>query len=116
MKQIILKPFQEKALTNLIDEFLHKWKKESKQTIRFQAPTGSGKTVMMAEFVNQIVHDPRLTEANMAFLWVSIGGSKEGDLASQSKKKFEEYYDNNTGIDVFLHRFCYYTQSEILKL
>ena len=100
MKQIILKPFQEKALTDLINEFLHKWKKESMQTIRFQAPTGSGKTVMMAQFVNEIVSDPRLTEANLAFLWVSIGGSKDGDLASQSKKKFEEYYDNNTGIDV----------------
>lgn len=100
MRQIILKPFQVKALESLTDEFLHKWKKESKQTIRFQAPTGSGKTVMMAQFVKELVNDPRLTEANLAFLWVSIGGSKDGDLASQSKKKFEEYYDNNAGIEV----------------
>ncbi len=100
MRQIILKPFQVNALENLTDEFLHKWKKESKQTIRFQAPTGSGKTVMMAQFVKELVNDPRLTEANLAFLWVSIGGSKDGDLASQSKKKFVEYYDGNTAIDI----------------
>ncbi|HED37587.1 MAG TPA: hypothetical protein ENI76_04980 [Ignavibacteria bacterium] len=100
MRQIILKPFQEKALESLTDEFLHKWKKESKQTIRFQAPTGSGKTVMMAQFVKELVNDPRLTEANLAFLWVSIGGSKEGDLASQSRKKFTEYYDGNTAIEI----------------
>jgi type I site-specific restriction-modification system R (restriction) subunit len=100
MRQIILKPFQEQALENLTDEFLHKWKKESKQTIRFQAPTGSGKTVMMAQFVKELVNDPRLTEANLGFLWVSIGGSKDGDLASQSKKKFIEYYDGNVAIDI----------------
>ena len=100
MRQIILKPFQEKALESLTDEFLHKWKKESKQTVRFQAPTGSGKTVMMAQFVKELVNDPRLTEANLAFLWVSIGGSKDGDLASQSRKKFTEYYDGNVAIDV----------------
>ncbi len=100
MRQIILKPFQEKALESLTDEFLHKWKKESKQTIRFQAPTGSGKTVMMAQFVKELVNDPRLTEANLAFLWVSIGGSKDGDLASQSRKKFTEYYDGNTAIEI----------------
>lgn len=100
MNQIILKPFQVNALESLTDEFLHKWKKESKQTIRFQAPTGSGKTVMMAQFVKEIVNDPRLTEANTAFLWVSIGGSKDGDLASQSRKKFEQYYDGNTAIDI----------------
>ncbi len=100
MTQIILKPFQEKALESLTDEFLHKWEKESKQTIRFQAPTGSGKTVMMAQFVKELVNDPRLTEANLAFLWVSIGGSKDGDLASQSRKKFTEYYDGNTAIEI----------------
>ena len=100
MRQIILKPFQEKALESLTDEFLYKWKKESRQTIRFQAPTGSGKTVMMAQFVKELVNDPRLTEANLAFLWVSIGGSKDGDLASQSKKKFIEYYDGNTAIEI----------------
>ena len=118
MRQIILKPFQEKALESLTDEFLHKWKKESKQTIRFQAPTGSGKTVMMAQFVKELVNDPRLTEANLAFLWVSIGGSKDGDLASQSRKKFTEYYDGNTAIEITglddLNRDKVLEQNEIL--
>ncbi len=100
MKQIILKPFQIEAIEKLMDEFLHKWKKESRQSIRFQAPTGSGKTVMMAQFVKDLTNHPFLSEEDFAFLWVSIGGSKDGDLASQSKNKFMQYYDGNVAIDI----------------
>ncbi len=118
MKQILLKPFQITAIENLMDEFLHKWKKGSMQSIRFQAPTGSGKTVMMAQFVKDLVNDPRLIESDLTFLWVSIGGSKEGDLASQSKNKFTQYYDGNVAINITdlndLNRDKVLEQNEIL--
>lgn len=74
-------------------EFLHKFKKSNQQTITFQAPTGSGKTVMMAQFVHELATTPHLTDANLAFLWVSIGGSTDDDLTAQSKDKFVSYYD-----------------------
>ena len=92
MQKITLKPFQIKAIEELKDSFFLKVKKDTKQVMKFKAPTGSGKTIMMAQFVRDIVNDPRLNQ-DVCFLWASIGGSGEGDLASQSRKKFMEYYD-----------------------
>ena len=118
MKQLTLKPFQIDANKKLMNEFLHNWKKEGRHTITFQSPTGSGKTVMMAQFVRDLANDPRLSDADLSFLWASIGGSKEGDLASQSKKKFIQYYGGATEMDVTdlnsLDRDKYLKQNEIL--
>ena len=47
---------------------------------------------MMAQFVRDLVKAPELAGADFAFLWASIGGSREGDLAAQSREKFDEYY------------------------
>ena len=118
MKKITLKPFQINAIEELKDDVLHKWKKTSKQEITFQSPTGSGKTVMMAQFVKDLVNAPELDNSDFTFLWVSIGGSKEGDLAQQSRDKFNEYYGgasevNVTGLDS-LSREKVLEQNEIL--
>ena len=95
---IILKEFQNKAIEDLIDDVRHKWKKPIPQTIYFQSPTGSGKTIIMAELVRQLVGHPDFIDLNFAFLWVSIGGSKQGDLAQQSKNKFENYLNTSNEI------------------
>ena len=101
MKNILLKPFQTKAVDKLINYFLLKWEEESlKQSIKFESPTGSGKTVMMAQLVKSLATDPRLEESDMAFIWASIGGSGDGDLADQSRRKFIEYYGGGGEIDV----------------
>ena len=101
MKKIILKLFQEEAIDKLIRLFIFKWEEDSaQQVIKFGSPTGSGKTVMMAQLVKYLATDPRLTEANVAFIWASIGGSGDGDLASQSRRKFIEYYRGGGEIDV----------------
>ena len=81
MQKITLKPFQITVIEELKNFFFLKLKKETKQVMRFKAPTGSGKTIMMAQFVREVVNDPRLNE-EVCFLWASIGGSDEGDLAS----------------------------------
>ena len=100
MKKITLKPFQINAIEELKGELLHKWKKNTGQEITFQSPTGSGKTVMMAQFVKDLVNAPELSNSDFTFLWASIGGSKEGDLAQQSKEKFNEYYGGASEVDV----------------
>ena len=100
MKKITLKPFQINAIEELKGDVLHKWKKSSRQEITFQSPTGSGKTVMMAQFVKDLVNAPELDNSDFTFLWVSIGGSKEGDLAQQSRDKFNEYYGGASEVDV----------------
>lgn len=46
----------------------------------FQAPTGSGKTLMVARFIEEIIKE--LPEDDLCFVWVSIG---KGDLHLQSK-------------------------------
>ena len=99
-QQIVLKPFQVNAVEELRDDVLHKWKRKTMQEVKFQSPTGSGKTVMMAQFVRDMVNAPELVNADYVFLWVSIGGSKEGDLASQSRNKFITYYGGASEVQV----------------
>lgn len=54
----------------------------------FQSPTGSGKTIMIAKFIEEIIKD--LPDTDLCFLWVSIG---KGDLHKQSKKSLDRVFD-----------------------
>lgn len=55
----------------------------------FQAPTGSGKTVVMAEFLKKLVKD-RDDERKFSFIWISVRR-----LHDQSKDKLERYYEKD---------------------
>jgi len=63
-----------------------------KRTIVFQSPTGSGKTLMMTEYIEQIIKE--FEDTDLCFLWVSIG---KGDLHIQSynslKREFQGFPD-----------------------
>jgi type III restriction enzyme len=86
---ITLKPFQEKAIAELRKQFLEMWKTGNRRLpLIFKAPTGSGKTVMMAQFLKDLAGDPQF-DADKAFLWVSFSE----DSYSQSKNKLHDYYD-----------------------
>jgi len=88
MKRIYLKPFQEKAIADLRKQFLELWKiGNRKLPLTFKAPTGSGKTVMVAQFLKDISSDPQF-DADKAFLWFSF--SEESYI--QSKNKLFDYY------------------------
>ena len=50
------------------------------ETIVFQSPTGSGKTLMMSRFILELTEK---TTEDLCFLWISIG---KGDLQVQSYK------------------------------
>ncbi len=60
---------------------------ESKDELIFKAPTGSGKTYMMADLMNRILEK----ESDVVFLVSSLS---KGDLASQNYNKFCEYSAN----------------------
>ena len=63
-----LKPFQETALQNLRQSFLKLWKSNVYQSpLVFQSPTGSGKTIMIAQFLKDLTGDPEF-QADKAFL------------------------------------------------
>src|SRR3989338_2045431 len=92
-----LKPFQETAVSNLKNEFLSLWKLP-KQNIPlvFKSPTGSGKTIMLAQFLRDIVSDPRFEGNNVAFVWFSFSE----DSYEQSKRKLFEYYGGASELDL----------------
>ena len=69
----ILKDFQEKAVTGLLNhtyEALHNTQQQI--PILLEAPTGSGKTVMMASYMERLVNELHLRPGlsnNVAFIW-----------------------------------------------
>lgn len=69
----ILKEFQEKAVKSLLEHTFDALSEVQPQTkILLEAPTGSGKTVMMASLIERIVEElpmqPNI-ETNVAFIW-----------------------------------------------
>lgn len=82
MKQ--LKHYQEEKVEQLKLVSKMYFNTEENETIVFQAPTGSGKTFMMTNYISDIVEE---TELNLCFLWVSIGN---GELHKQSMKSVEK--------------------------
>lgn len=73
-----LKRYQEIALDKLINRTKEFFKEEGNETIVFQAPTGSGKTFIATQYINNIIKE---LQEDICFLWVSIG---KGDLHKQS--------------------------------
>lgn len=84
-----LKPFQEEAISRVKNEFLRLWKKPNQNIpLVFKSPTGSGKTIMIAQFLRDIVSDPRFEGNDVAFVWFTFSE----DSYKQSKKKLFDYY------------------------
>lgn len=71
---------QNNAVKNLVSKI------NSKKEITFRAPTGSGKTRMMADFINRI----RINNPNVIFL---VSTLSKGNLAKQNYDVFKECYD-----------------------
>jgi len=88
------KNYQEKAINQLL-EILTKLisKDEKKRVIVFQAPTGSGKTLMTAKFIEESIKE--LDSIDFCFVWVSIG---KGDLHYQSKKSLQNFLERRLGL------------------
>lgn len=84
-----LKTYQE----NAIDELLTKAKRllgySGGKKLIFKSPTGSGKTIMMAEFLKQLVVD-RDIKKSLGFIWAA-----PRQLHVQSKEKLESYFETN---------------------
>ncbi|MCD4771670.1 DEAD/DEAH box helicase family protein [archaeon] len=88
MSKIILKPFQENAIAELRNQFLTLWKSNNRKTeLILKSPTGSGKTIMMAQFLRDLTGDPQF-DADKCFLWFSFNEPSY----LQSKNKLLNYY------------------------
>ena len=83
-----LKPFQESAVEELkkkIQESLG----DKRSKIGFKSPTGSGKTIMMAETIKRIVEAENYN-MDICFVWIAVN-----KLHLQSKDKLEKYYTDD---------------------
>ena len=69
----ILKDFQEKAVNKLLEHTFDALTESSEQIpIQLESPTGSGKTLMMASFLERLVEELSLQpglSSNVAFVW-----------------------------------------------
>ena len=71
-----------------VEKLLALTRANTKKVYTFRAPTGSGKTYMMADYMNRLLQ----INPNVVFLVSSLSKS---DLAKQNYDKFCEYRDNN---------------------
>ena len=87
-------PFQEEAVRELhkrIDRAHMMWSEDEPQVISFSAPTGAGKTIMMATLFEEILFgtDELLSEPDAVFVWLSDSPY----LNEQTRMKIESKSD-----------------------
>lgn len=81
---IELRDYQEKAVDNLLATFRKLTSRSEPSVSIFKAPTGSGKTIMVAEFLKRLADED--LSSDYVFVWTSLY-----DLHSQSKAKLTDY-------------------------
>ncbi|MDD4157164.1 MAG: DEAD/DEAH box helicase family protein [Candidatus Cloacimonetes bacterium] len=86
MKQLT---YQQKAIAKIVNHSVDFLNDSDPQTIIFQAPTGSGKTTMMAESMIRIVKELQSKEA-LSFVWISVN-----NLHRQSSESLELHFEND---------------------
>lgn len=82
---MILKNYQKKAVDDLLFQTKKLLDKKGEKVCVFKAPTGSGKTIMMADYLQQLGSEYFVGRA-FSFIWIS-----SHDLHTQSKEKIEKY-------------------------
>jgi len=87
-----LKIYQENAIEELLEKAKRLLHYAGEKKLVFKAPTGSGKTIMMAQFLKQLVDD-REVRVELAFIWTA-----PRQLHSQSRKKLEKYFEESRAL------------------
>lgn len=94
---IELKDFQKISVDQLSNTFLELWKTgKYRIPLVFKAPTGAGKTIMMAEFLRCLDDNYQFHE-DKAYIWVSFGGDES---YNQSKNKLYHYFNEGTDMNL----------------
>ena len=83
---IELRDYQSKAIKELTDKVNGFLKRDEKAVVTFKSPTGSGKTLMVSEFLKNIA---RIQNMNISVVWISVRM-----LHEQSKEKLERYFED----------------------
>ncbi|MFH1048925.1 MAG: DEAD/DEAH box helicase family protein [Patescibacteria group bacterium] len=88
-----LKTYQEDAIDDLLDKAKKLLNMADGKKLVFKAPTGSGKTIMMAEFLKQLVDDKEIKQS-LSFIWTA-----PRKLHIQSKEKLDIYYEKSRTLE-----------------
>lgn len=95
-----LKDFQERAVRNLIDSCSKMLDLDSRKNVCvLKSPTGSGKTYMMAAFIERLI---KRREDEICFIWVTIG---KGDLQLQSRNSLIRYFNGSPTVHLIEEEF-----------
>ncbi len=86
---IELKRYQRDAVDRLKAAVERLLRSSEREICIFQAPTGSGKTLMVSTMLKEIVKG-RKDDKKFSFVWVSVRM-----LHEQSKEKLEKYYEDD---------------------
>jgi len=86
---IELRNYQKNAVERLKDTVNNLLRSSEREICIFQAPTGSGKTVVVSELLKELVRD-RKDDKKFSFVWISVR-----HLHEQSKEKLERYYEDD---------------------
>jgi len=85
--------YQKKYIKELVSTSVGYIEDEDPKLIVFQAPTGAGKTIMLAEAMSRIVKELG-GQKELAFVWISVNA-----LHEQSKEKLEKHFENERLLD-----------------
>ncbi len=98
---INLKNYQEKAIKQLYQQTVLIYDNDDQEldnTIVFQSPTGSGKTVILTKYIEEMCNKFN----DICFLWISIGS---GDLHNQSKRSVKRNVSNKVKLSLVEDEF-----------
>lgn len=95
---IQFKDYQENAVVDLKREANRLLDADGDKVLIFKSPTGSGKTLMMAEFLKRLI-DSRIDGKHFSFVWIAVN-----KLHDQSRENLKKYYDHY-GVSLKCSRF-----------
>jgi type III restriction enzyme len=85
--------YQKKYIKEIVSTSVGYIQDDDHKLIVFQAPTGAGKTIMLAEAMSRIVKELG-SQKELAFVWISVNA-----LHEQSKEKLEKHFENERLLD-----------------
>ena len=90
---MLLKKYQTVAIKKLLTRSNELLSENGNKKLIFKSPTGSGKTIMIADFLSKLV-DSQNNLKPLSFIWTA-----PRQLHTQSKLKLENYFRNSNKLD-----------------
>ena len=90
---MLLKNYQTTKIKKLLTRSIELLSENGNKKLVFKSPTGSGKTIMMADFLSKLANEPKKSKP-LSFIWTA-----PRQLHTQSKLKLENYFRDSNVLD-----------------